>query len=360
MGECQDGSFEYTCTCHAGFEGLNCADDNDECDSTPCKNDAVCAQVSVDAYRCTCIDGWVGENCEEDSDGFPRSVHAQRDPCESVPCMHGQCVQNPVGQGDPYTCKCEKEWDGENCEEVKVLTFHYEAEMPGGFLDDAQKIENVINDLKSASNLDLNAAAGEVVHDVVIYAHYGQAKCQRPDQPEAEDWHQPKADCANSAGTCTNPASATTKETCTAGVFISTAAFTGLYMGDNVKFQLDVFDFNKIVECTSKIVSGAGTPDGWKFIRTNFGACNNLQLVKPPTAPAGPTDIISCIKTNGYPLPLRMADQSAVALDLYMLQDLTESYIPRLTQMKGLVGGDTGLHAALDAMFTDPHVGALC
>ena len=74
--------------------------------------------------------------------------------------------------------------------------------MPGGFLDDATKIEFfVINALKSASNLDLNAAAGEMVHDVVIRAHYGQAKCQRPDQREAEDWHRPRADCENSAGT---------------------------------------------------------------------------------------------------------------------------------------------------------------
>jgi len=34
------------------------------------------------------------------------------DPCLSDPCHHGECVDN----GDHYTCDCEDDYTGVNCE----------------------------------------------------------------------------------------------------------------------------------------------------------------------------------------------------------------------------------------------------
>ena len=35
----------------------------DECDSSPCENGGICADI-VDGYNCTCDSGFIGEYCE--------------------------------------------------------------------------------------------------------------------------------------------------------------------------------------------------------------------------------------------------------------------------------------------------------
>ena len=138
-GQCVDKVCGYHCDCEPGFSGDACEVDVDECSSRPCLNDAACdapvakdaaivlirskglaaglsatqlaekklselatilrtAEVSSDlwdkinTYQCTCTDGYEGRRCQMDINE-----------CESVPCVHGLCMQNPVGQGDPYT-----------------------------------------------------------------------------------------------------------------------------------------------------------------------------------------------------------------------------------------------------------------
>ena len=58
-----DGLGDYTCLCVAGFTGERCQSDVNECESMPCRNDAVCKDY-VDSYTCTCASGFSGVNCQ--------------------------------------------------------------------------------------------------------------------------------------------------------------------------------------------------------------------------------------------------------------------------------------------------------
>jgi hypothetical protein len=60
----------------AGYSGVTCQTNIDECASAPCVN-GVCADA-VDVYICTCTAGWSGANCAVDVDE-----------CASLPCQNG-------------------------------------------------------------------------------------------------------------------------------------------------------------------------------------------------------------------------------------------------------------------------------
>ena len=47
----------------AGFEGLECAEEIDECRSRPCQNGGICTD-RVAEYRCHCQPGYSGKQCE--------------------------------------------------------------------------------------------------------------------------------------------------------------------------------------------------------------------------------------------------------------------------------------------------------
>lgn len=53
----------YRCDCQAGFSGINCGADIDECASQPCGQFGICKQPLPDSYRCECIQGYSGEHC---------------------------------------------------------------------------------------------------------------------------------------------------------------------------------------------------------------------------------------------------------------------------------------------------------
>jgi hypothetical protein len=113
-GTCLDGVFEYLCFCARGWSGENCGDDVDECGSDPCLHAGVCSDSTTDgatigteddywntvadidvtiyAYACTCVGGWEGTNCADDIDE-----------CESNPCQNGGLC---VDELDTYGCFC--------------------------------------------------------------------------------------------------------------------------------------------------------------------------------------------------------------------------------------------------------------
>ena len=63
---CQNGALFvlnenlYTCQCVAGYTGLNCEIDFNECASTPCSNGGACVQHQLNAFMCECPRGFQG------------------------------------------------------------------------------------------------------------------------------------------------------------------------------------------------------------------------------------------------------------------------------------------------------------
>lgn len=53
----------YTCTCLAGFMGVTCQTNINECASNPCQNGGTCTD-GVNSYTCNCLAGYTGVNCQ--------------------------------------------------------------------------------------------------------------------------------------------------------------------------------------------------------------------------------------------------------------------------------------------------------
>ena len=137
----------YTCVCMAGFSGMNCHVDINECQIqersssggfNPCQNGGFCAEsgdpprslatydgcdfirvdiagnatVDPNQWCCACLPGWAGGTCAEDVDE-----------CLSEPCQHGAaCTESTtVGSNfteiDAYVCACTEGWAGKTCSE---------------------------------------------------------------------------------------------------------------------------------------------------------------------------------------------------------------------------------------------------
>ena len=52
--------FRFSCICAAGWNGFNCTDDIDECESVPCMNNATCLDI-LNSFLCICLDGFTGK-----------------------------------------------------------------------------------------------------------------------------------------------------------------------------------------------------------------------------------------------------------------------------------------------------------
>ena len=115
--EAGTAQYEFQCVCRAGYGGSTCAEDIDECLSTPCQNGGACTQ-DVDAYTCGCVAGFMGQRCQIDIDE-----------CQSQPCINrGTCNQQT--QYDPeyarppdpplgnYSCTCADGYAGDNCADI--------------------------------------------------------------------------------------------------------------------------------------------------------------------------------------------------------------------------------------------------
>eukprot|EP01047_Picozoa_sp_COSAG01_P037002 COSAG01_NODE_2915_length_6861_cov_2.886128_2_plen_2005_part_01 len=150
----------YRCTCASGWNGANCNQDVNECDSAPCAHNSSCVDsnsnmqpcgscksmgsmtectigsyngscvvaqkctydetidqncynVAIDAYQCVCKSGWQGENCTVDVDD-----------CSSNPCQNGA---NCTDTGEnAFSCRCAYGWTGVTCTKSVDLCATYE------------------------------------------------------------------------------------------------------------------------------------------------------------------------------------------------------------------------------------------
>jgi len=50
----------YTCQCMAGYEGVNCEREINECNSNPCQHGGRCVDA-LDNYTCACPPGYAGQ-----------------------------------------------------------------------------------------------------------------------------------------------------------------------------------------------------------------------------------------------------------------------------------------------------------
>ncbi len=67
MAECIDHVNSYQCLCAAGYVGIHCETDVDECSSSPCQHDALCDDL-VDGFTCTCVAGFTDDICSTNID----------------------------------------------------------------------------------------------------------------------------------------------------------------------------------------------------------------------------------------------------------------------------------------------------
>lgn len=63
-GSCQAALGSFSCSCAPGFTGPRCAQDVDECLSSPC-GPGTCTD-HVASFTCTCPPGFRGFRCEQD------------------------------------------------------------------------------------------------------------------------------------------------------------------------------------------------------------------------------------------------------------------------------------------------------
>jgi len=137
---------DCTCACDAGWTGMACSEEIDECETDPCQNGAPCVDQLADFYcecskipgqyggkfcesqvtcvqspcgndeqnfcndqstnyisniQCLCSQHWLGDRCEKESET-----------CQPDTCFNsGQCMQ-----GITAFCKCLPGWSGDRCQ----------------------------------------------------------------------------------------------------------------------------------------------------------------------------------------------------------------------------------------------------
>ncbi|XP_065104358.1 protein crumbs homolog 2b isoform X1 [Paramisgurnus dabryanus] len=98
---CIDGANGYSCHCPSGYGGDNCQTRVRDCSDDPCFNNGTCVWGS-DGYECQCTQGFRGQHCEEDIDE-----------CLSQPCRNGAICVDGI---DVYQCYCVPGFQGYHCE----------------------------------------------------------------------------------------------------------------------------------------------------------------------------------------------------------------------------------------------------
>ncbi|KNC74470.1 hypothetical protein SARC_12985 [Sphaeroforma arctica JP610] len=94
-----DGGFTCDCT-NTGYEGSLCdTPEKRPCDGEPCFFGGYCVE-RISGYSCYCVPGRLGENCELDFDE-----------CASNPCVAGTCSN----RHNKFVCICTTGWCGETC-----------------------------------------------------------------------------------------------------------------------------------------------------------------------------------------------------------------------------------------------------
>ncbi len=110
----------YTCACSAGFSGVRCQTDVNECSSQPCANGGSCVD-QVNGWTCRCAPGFAGINWYVAFAVYGCSVlctqtagvcgcvcvwwcsQSDLDECVSNPCVSGGVCSDRV---NGYVCLC--------------------------------------------------------------------------------------------------------------------------------------------------------------------------------------------------------------------------------------------------------------
>ena len=108
----------FECVCEAGWKGLDCTVDADECVSSPCEHGGICTDssdcvdqgdcaVRINAFLCTCSDDWTGDTCQVNV-----ACNAEAHPCNN----HGDCAPGSE-PAELFECSCFAGWNGTTCNE---------------------------------------------------------------------------------------------------------------------------------------------------------------------------------------------------------------------------------------------------
>ena len=100
-GTCIDEVFRHNCSCVAGYGGINCNTEINECDSEPCQNGATCID-NFNGFACTCLVGYSGLFCQININD-----------CASNPCQNGGTCVDGLSM---YDCECVAGYEGTHCE----------------------------------------------------------------------------------------------------------------------------------------------------------------------------------------------------------------------------------------------------
>ncbi|NXL95158.1 CRUM1 protein, partial [Alectura lathami] len=104
-GTCQDLFNSFSCACRAGWEGLRCEANIDDCQSGPCVH-GDCVDAVAD-FQCECFRGYIGKKCDINVDD-----------CVRHQCQNGAtCIDGVYG----YSCKCPPQYSGPRCEQSFVF-----------------------------------------------------------------------------------------------------------------------------------------------------------------------------------------------------------------------------------------------
>ncbi|NXG33378.1 CRUM1 protein, partial [Dromaius novaehollandiae] len=99
-GTCEDLFNSFGCACSAGWGGLLCESNIDDCQSSPCVH-GDCVDALAD-FQCECFRGYIGKKCDINVDD-----------CVRHQCLNGAtCVDGVYG----YSCKCPAQYSGPRCE----------------------------------------------------------------------------------------------------------------------------------------------------------------------------------------------------------------------------------------------------
>ncbi|KAF4019587.1 hypothetical protein G4228_011363 [Cervus hanglu yarkandensis] len=111
---CEDQLGGFLCKCPPGFLGTRCDINMDECLSQPCKNGATCKD-GANSFRCHCAAGFTGTQCE-----------LNINECQSNPCKNqATCVD----ELNSYSCKCQPGFSGSRCETEQSAGFNLDFEV---------------------------------------------------------------------------------------------------------------------------------------------------------------------------------------------------------------------------------------
>ena len=90
----------YQCICPAGFTGVHCESNIDDCAVNPCQNGGTCIDF-VNDYKCYCLPGFNGTHCQ---------INVNE--CRVNPCANGGTCHDSVND---FVCACQPGFSGKDC-----------------------------------------------------------------------------------------------------------------------------------------------------------------------------------------------------------------------------------------------------